>query len=101
MQGQRVETEGKVIQRLFHLGIHPICRHLGIHPICRHQNQALLLMATNACRQELDIAVFLEALPEPDQYIHGCSQPTIRLSMGTPNAKLVEGLKELKGFATP
>jgi len=29
------ETEGKVIQRL---------PHLGIHPICRHQTQTQLLM---------------------------------------------------------
>ena len=31
----RAETEGKAIQRL---------PHLGIHPMCRHQAQTLLLM---------------------------------------------------------
>jgi hypothetical protein len=34
------ETEGMAIQRL---------PHLGIHPIYRHQNQTLLWMPTSAC----------------------------------------------------
>jgi hypothetical protein len=34
------ETEGKAIQRL---------PHLGIHPICRHQTQILLMMARSTC----------------------------------------------------
>jgi hypothetical protein len=34
------ETEGKTIQRL---------PHLGIHPIYRHQTQILLWMPRNAC----------------------------------------------------
>ena len=34
------ETKGKAIQRL---------PHLGIHPICRQQTQALLLMSRSAC----------------------------------------------------
>jgi hypothetical protein len=34
------ETEGKAIQRL---------PHLGIHPIYRHQNQTLLQMPRSAC----------------------------------------------------
>jgi len=33
-------TEGKVIQRL---------SHVGIHPICRHQTQSVLLKPRNAC----------------------------------------------------
>jgi hypothetical protein len=36
----RVETEGKAIQRL---------PHLGIHPIYSHQTQTLLWMPTSAC----------------------------------------------------
>jgi hypothetical protein len=36
----RVETEGMTIQRL---------PHLGIHPINNHQNQTLLWMPTRAC----------------------------------------------------
>jgi hypothetical protein len=35
------------------------------------------------------------------RYRGGCSQPAIGLSMGTPMEELGEGLKELKGFATP
>ena len=36
----RVETEGKAIQRL---------SQLGIHPICRHQTQTLVLMPRSTC----------------------------------------------------
>jgi hypothetical protein len=42
------ETEGKAIQRL---------SHLGIHPIYSHQTQRLLWMPRSACWQEPDIAV--------------------------------------------
>ena len=40
-------------------------------------------------------------MPEPEKYRYECLQPTIGLSMGTPVEELGEGLKELKGFATP
>jgi hypothetical protein len=42
------ETEGKAIQRL---------PHLGIHPIYSRQTQTLLGMLGSACLQEPDIAV--------------------------------------------
>jgi hypothetical protein len=42
------ETEGKAIQRLF---------HLGIHPIYTSQTQTLLWMPTSTYWQEPDIAV--------------------------------------------
>jgi hypothetical protein len=42
------ETEGMTIQRL---------PHLGIHPIYNHQTQTLLWMSTSACWQKTDIAV--------------------------------------------
>jgi hypothetical protein len=42
------ETEGRTIQRL---------PHLGIHPINNQQTQTLLHMLTRACKQEPDIAV--------------------------------------------
>jgi hypothetical protein len=42
------ETEGMTIQRL---------PHLGIHPIYNHQTQTLFWMQTSACWQEPDIAV--------------------------------------------
>jgi hypothetical protein len=60
-----------------------------------------LLMPRNACLQEPDIAVSWETLPEPDQYRCVCLPPTIGLIMGIPTEELGEGLKELKGFATP
>jgi hypothetical protein len=53
------ETEGKTIQRL---------PHLGIHPLYRHQTQTLLYIPRNACWQEPIIPVSLEALPESDKY---------------------------------
>jgi hypothetical protein len=43
-----VETEGKAIHRLL---------HLGIHLIYNHQTQTLLQMPTSSCCQEPDIAV--------------------------------------------
>jgi hypothetical protein len=45
----RAETEDMTIQRLL---------HLGIHPINNHQTQTLLQMPTRACCQETDTAVF-------------------------------------------
>ena len=47
------ETEGKAIQRL---------PHLGIHPIYSYQTQTLLWMPTSACWQEPDRAASWEAL---------------------------------------
>jgi hypothetical protein len=42
------QTEGKAIQRL---------PHLGIHPVYSHQTQTLLWMPRSACRQEPNIVV--------------------------------------------
>ena len=53
-----VKTEGKAIQRLL---------HLGIHPISSHQIQTLLLMPGSTCWQEPDAAISWEALTDPDQ----------------------------------
>jgi hypothetical protein len=44
----REETKGMTIQRL---------PHLGIHPIKNHPNQTLWQMPTGACCQDPDIAV--------------------------------------------
>ena len=46
----------KIIQRL---------PHLGIHPICSHQTQALFLRPRSAYWQESDMDASSEALPEP------------------------------------
>ena len=51
--------------------------------------------------RSLDMAVSWEALPEPDKYRGGCSQPSIELIMGSPMKELEKGPKKLKGFATP
>jgi len=75
IQGQSGEgTKEKVIQRL---------PHLGIHPICSHQTQSLLLMPRSACWQEPDMNISWEALPEPYWYRWGCLLLTIGLSRGT------------------
>jgi hypothetical protein len=57
-------------------------------------------MPRNACWQVPAIAVSWEALPEPDKYRGGCSQPTIGLSSGFPMEELEKDMKELKWFAT-
>ena len=41
------------------------------------------------------------AIPVPDKYRSGCSQPSIGLSKGTSMKELEKGPKELKGFAAP
>jgi hypothetical protein len=69
------ETEGMTIQRL---------SYLEFHPLYNHQTQTLLWMPRRACWQEPDIAVSWEALPVPDKYRSGCSQPSIGLSTGSP-----------------
>jgi hypothetical protein len=47
-----------------------------------------LWIPTSACWQESDIAVSWEALPVPDKYRSGCSQPSIGLSTGSPMEEL-------------
>ena len=75
--------------------------HSGINPINNQQTQTLWQMPTRACWQETDIAVSWEALPVPDKYRSGCSQPSIGLSTGSPMKELEKVPKELKGFAAP
>jgi len=84
------ETEGKAIQRL---------TNLEIHPIYSHQTQKLLWMPRGACWQEPDIVVSWEALAGPDKCLGGCCQPTTGLRIGSPMEELEKRLKELKGFA--
>jgi hypothetical protein len=86
------ETEGKATQRL---------SYLGIHPIYSYQTQTILWMLTSACWQEPDIAVSWEALPVPDKYRSEGSQPSIRLSIGSPMEEVEKGPKKLKGFSAP
>ena len=86
------ETEGKAIQRL---------SQLGIHPTYSYQTQTLFSMPPSACWQEPDIAASWEAVPEAEKYRGGYSEPTIGLIMGSPVEELEKGLKELKGVAVP
>ena len=74
--------------------------HLGIHPINNHQTQTLWQMPTRACWQEPDITVSLGPLPVPGKYRSGCSQSSIGWSTQSPMKELEKGLKELKGFAS-
>ena len=90
-KGYEAETEGKAIQRL---------PHLGIHPINRHQTQTVLWMPKSAYWQEPEIVVPWEALPEPDRYRGRPSKSTIGVSTGPPVEELEKRLKEMKGFAT-
>jgi hypothetical protein len=85
----RAESEQKAIQRL---------HHLGVHPICIHQTQTLLLMPRSACWEEPDLAVSWEALPEPHQHRHGCSQHTIKVSTGTPMVELGKDWRSWRGL---
>ena len=85
-----VETEGKSIQKL---------SHVGLYPIYCHETQTLLWMPASACWQEPDRAVSWEVLPQPDKY--RCLQATIGLIKGSQVEELEKGLKEMKEFATP
>jgi len=60
-------TEGKVIQRL---------PHLGIHPICSYQTQSLLLMSGSvSCRSQIWMSPerLCQSLTDTDE--DACSQP--------------------------
>jgi hypothetical protein len=83
------ETEGRTIQRL---------PHLGIHPINNHQTQTLFHMPARFCCQDPDIAVSCEAMP--GKYRSGCSQSSIGWNTGPPMKELEKIPKELKGSAT-
>jgi hypothetical protein len=65
------------------------------------QNPDTVTFANKCLLMEPDIAISRKALPEPDKYRCGCLQPPIGLNTGTPMEVLGEGMKELKGFATP
>jgi hypothetical protein len=79
------ETEKKMtIQRL---------SHLGFHPIYNHQMQTLLWMPTSAFLQWSVIAVSGEAPLVPVKYRGGYSQPAIRLSTRSPMKEIEKGPK--------
>ena len=84
------EIEGKTIQRL---------PHLGIHPVYNHQTQTLLHMPERFCWQDSDIVPSCEAMPMPGKYRSGCSQSSIRWNTGYPIKELEKVPKELKWSA--
>jgi hypothetical protein len=85
------ETEEKTIQRL---------PHLGIHPIYNHQTQILLRMPERFCCQDPGIALSCEVTPMPGKYRNGCSQSSIGLNTGPLMKELEKVPKELKESAT-
>ena len=74
--------------------------HLGIHPIISHQTQTLLHMPERFCCRDPVMAVSYEAMPVPGKYRSGCSQSSIGWITGPPMDKLEKAPKELKGSAT-
>jgi hypothetical protein len=75
--------------------------HLGIHPIYNYQTQTLLWMPIRAWCPEPDIAVSWEALPVPNKYRSGCLQPSFGRSTRSLMKELEKQPMELKGFEAP
>ena len=84
------ETKGWTIQRLL---------HLGIHPLISHQMQVLSHISARFCSKDPDIAVSFEAMPVPGKHRSGCSQSGIEWNTGPP-MELEKLPKELKVSAT-
>jgi hypothetical protein len=87
----RAKTKGKTIQRL---------PHLGIHPIYNNQTQILLHTPERFCCQDSDIALSCESMPMPGKYRNGSSQLSIGWNTGPLMKELEKLPKELKGSAT-
>jgi hypothetical protein len=85
------KTKGWAIQRLL---------HLGIHPIISLQMQTLLHMPARFCSKDPDTAVSGEAMPVPGKHRSGCSQSAIGWNTGPPMEELEKVPKELKRSAT-
>jgi hypothetical protein len=86
----RAEMEGRTIQRL---------THLGIHPINNHQTQTLLHMPARFCWQDPDMALSCEVMQVSGKYRSGCSQSSIGWNTSSPMKELEKVPKELKGSA--
>jgi hypothetical protein len=85
-----VKMKGWPIQRL---------PHLGDHPIITHQMQTLLHMPAGICWKDPDIAFSCEAMPVSGKYRSGCSQSSIGWNTRPPMEELEKVPKELKGSA--
>jgi hypothetical protein len=86
------ETEGKAMQWL---------SHLVIHPIYSYQTQTLLWMPTSVRWQMHDIAVSWESLPVPDKYRSDCTHTALYWTEHRVSNRGDKGPKELKEFAAP
>jgi hypothetical protein len=84
------ETEGRIIQRL---------PHPGIHPIISHQMQTVLHMPARFCWHDPNIAVSCEAMPVPGKYRSWCSQTSIGWNTGS-SMVLEKVPNEQKGSVT-
>jgi hypothetical protein len=63
-------------------------------------NPDTIHMPERFCCQDLDIALFCEAMPVPGKYRSGCSQSSIGWNTGPLIKELEKVPKELKGSAT-
>jgi hypothetical protein len=84
MEGFRETTfgakmKGWTIQRL---------PHLGIHPIISYQTQILLHMPARFCGEDPDIAVSCEGMTMPGKYRSGYSRASIGWNTGPPMEEL-------------
>ena len=84
----RAETEGMIIQRL---------PHLGIHPINNHETQTRLWIPTRACWQEPGIAPERLCVTNTEVDAH---KPSTGQNTGSPMKELEKVRKKLKGSAT-
>ena len=76
------------------------CPNWGSIPNTVTKSRHYFRMPRSACWQEPDVAVSWEALPVPDKYRDGCSQPAVELSTGSPRKELQKGLKSWRGLQT-
>jgi hypothetical protein len=88
------ETEGRTIQRLPHLEIHPIHTYQTHPDTIVDVNKCLLTGACYSCPLRDSASAW-------HIFRGGWSQPAIGLRTRSPMEELEKGSKELKGFATP
>jgi hypothetical protein len=88
----RAETEGKTIQRL---------PHLGIHPINSHQTLTLLWMLRNVCWKKPDIVVSWEALARALQIQSQMFAGNHCTECGLPNEGVRERTEGAEGVCNP
>ena len=85
------EMEGRTIQRL---------PHLGIHPINNHQTQTLLHIPARFCWQDPDIAVSYEAMTVSGKYRSGCLV-IYWMEHRAPNERARESTQGAEGVCNP